>query len=301
MISLKTTFALAILASPLLTSLSPRPIFAQVVCDTLSLTSVVDSESDINSGDGCYKTPQGYSVKAYKLGLCPTGVNPLSSTSFDPSNCSIIWENSNGEEENLVSTSGGPASFTLTESDSAKPPNGVYSSAFIVIDPTIKLKANIQVGGETHSTAARYEFIQGAREENIQYSFSSTSDPSEFVDIRTGYLESLTGRKGCYVDGLVVDGKTIDAAFIDSDGETVVSPQRFTTNFGTFETSCPSSFIVGVQELSSPVTITDRSNSANISFLTTNNGAWVESYMRDGTAEVVWDVGPFVIDFTVSE
>ena len=306
MISLRTSFTLAVLVSPLLALVTPRPTFAQVfdVCNTLPLaTSLVDGEHDINEGNGCYKTPEGYSVKAYKLGLCPTGVNPLSSTSFDPSSCSIIWENINGEEENLVSTSGDGASFTLTESDAERPPNGVYSSAFIVIDPTIKLKANIEVGGVTHSTEARYEFVApgaGNREENIQYSFSSTQNPSEFVDIRTGYLESERG-KGCFIQGLRVDGMEIDAAFLGSDGQTVVSPILVPTNFNSMETTCPSSFIVGVQQLSSPVTITDRTVSANISFLITNNGAWAESYMRAGNPEVLWDVGPFSINFTVSE
>ena len=85
----------------------------------------------------------------------------------------------------------------------------------------------------------------------------------------------------------------IDAAFLGSDGQTVVSPILVPTNFNTMETSCPSSFIVGVQQLSSPVTITDRTVSANISFLITNNGAWVESYERAGNPEVLWDVGPF--------
>ena len=174
---------------------------------TLAPLNAITDEGDINDGEGCYKTPEGYSVKAYKLGLCPSGVNPLSSTRFDPSNCSIIWENPNGEEENLVNESGGPTTFTLTESDSERPPNGVYGSAFIVIDPTIKLKANIQVE-ETHSTAARYNSFKSRRKYTIFILINR--DPSEFVDIRTVYLNHLR-KKGCYVDGLVVDGKTIDA------------------------------------------------------------------------------------------
>ena len=266
----------------------------------LSTTTITD-EGDINEGEGCYKTPEGYSVKAYKLGLCPSGVNPLSSSGFDPSNCSIIWENPNGEEENLVNESGGPATFTLTESDSERPPNGVYGSAFIVIDPTIKLKATIEVGGEAHATEPRYEFVRKDRDKNIQYSFSSKTEPSQFVDIRTGYLQDESGVKSCFLQDMVVDGKNIDAAFLDTDGETVVSIINTLTNFNSNEESCPASFIVGVQELTAPVTITDRTTSANISFLTTDNGAWVESYNRDGNAEVLWDVGPFSLEFTVSE
>ena len=305
MVILKTAFSLAIIASPLLTLASARPTFAQVlrVCDTLPLsTTTITDEGDINEGEGCYKTPEGYSVKAYKLGLCPSGVNPLSSSGFDPSNCSIIWENPNGEEENLVNESGGPATFTLTESDSERPPNGVYGSAFIVIDPTIKLKATIEVGGEAHATDPRYEFVPGKdREKNIQYSLSSKTESSEFVDIRTGYLQDEEGVKSCFIQGMVVDGKDIDAAFLDTDGETVVSLQNFVTNFNSNEQACLASFIVGVQDLAAPVTITDRTTSANISFLTTNNGAWAESYNRDGIPQVMWDVGPFSIDFTVSE
>ena len=306
MVNLKTAFSLAIIASPLLTFASARPTFAQVltVCDTLSLptAAAITGEGDIGSGEGCYKTPEGYSVKAYKLGLCPSGVNPLSSTRFDPSNCSIIWENPNGEEENLVNESGGPATFTLTESDSERPPNGVYGSAFIVIDPTIKLKATIEVGGEAHATAARYEFVPGRnREKNIQYSLSSKTESSEFVDIRTGYLQDEEGVKSCFLQDMVVDGKDIDAAFLDADGETVVRLENFVTNFNSNEQACVADFIVGVQDLATPVTITDRTTSANISFLTTNNGAWAESYVRDGIPQVMWDVGPFSIEFTVSE
>ena len=225
MISLKTSFTLAVLVSPLLALVTPRPTFAQAldVCDTLPLSTAVTDEGDINEGEGCFKTPEGYSVKAYKLGLCPSGVNPLSNLRFDPSNCSVIWENPNGEEENLVSESGGPASFILTESDSERPPNGVYGSAFIVIDSTIKLKATIEVGGESHATEPRYEFARTDREKNIQYSFSSKTEPSQFVDIRTGYLQDESGVKSCFIQDMVVDGKDIDAAFLDTDGETVVS------------------------------------------------------------------------------
>ena len=85
MVILKTAFSLAIIASPLLTLASARPTFAQVlrVCDTLPLsTTTITDEGDINEGEGCYKTPEGYSVKAYKLGLC-LWRDPLSNLRFD--------------------------------------------------------------------------------------------------------------------------------------------------------------------------------------------------------------------------
>ena len=297
---LKQSFTTAALLSPFIIALSAQPSLAvDDECRNISLPATVTGEEQINEGDGCYKSPESYIVKAYKLGLCPVGSNPLSSTTFDPSACSVIWENSSGEEANLVSSSGAAESFTLDATNATKPSNGDYGFAFVVIDPTIKLKASLVLDGETWVTTTDYESTDVNPLTNTQYSWGTNSGTAEVAEVRTGYLETLEG-DACYTDGIEVDGRTIHAAFVDSDEQTVVNLQRLSANDGgTTNSSCEASFIVGVQELNTPITITDETESADISFLTTNNGAWVESYEIDGAPRVQFDVGPFSLEMTV--
>ena len=306
--STKSFLAFAALFSPFLVFVPSRPAMAEVECRTLSLGADITSENQINGGDGCYMTPDGYTVKAYKLGLCPTGVNPLSSTTFDHSSCSIIWENSNGEEANLVDDNGNPATFTLNETNATKPPNGTYTSAFIVIDPTVKLKATLQLDNESWVTTTDYESSQTTEvATSLQWSLGSKTQASaDFSEIRTGKLEITESPfVACHDTDIIVDGKTIDAAFLNSDQQTVSSLTGITTTEGSQDATCLSAaFIVGVQELATPITITDSTESANISFLTTHNGAWLESYDygSQGTPDIkiLWDIGPFSLDMTVN-
>ena len=297
---LKQSFTTAALLSPFIIALSAQPSLAvDDECRDVPLPATVTGAGQINEGDGCYKTPESYIVKAYKLGLCPVGSNPLSSTTFDPSACSVIWENASGEEANLVSSSGTAESFTLDATNATKPPNGDYGFAFVVIDPTIKLKASLVLDGETWVTTTDYESTDVNPLTNTQYSWGTNSGTAVVAEVRTGYLETLEG-DACYTDRIVVDGKAIHAAFLDSDEQTVVNLQRLSANDGgTTNSSCEAGFIVGVQELNTPITITDETESADISFLTTHNGAWVESYEIDGAPRVQFDVGPFSLEMTV--
>ena len=297
---LNQAFTTAAVLSPFLVALSVQPSLAvDPECRNLNLPTTITGENQINGGDGCYKTPDSYIVKAYKLGLCPVGSNPLSSTTFDPSACSVIWEDSSGEEANLVDSDGNAESFTLDSTNATKPPNGDYGFAFVVIDPTIKLKASIVLDGETWVTTTDYESTDVNPLNNTQYSWGANSGSAELAEIRTGYLETSAGN-ACYTDGIVVDNKTIHAAFVDSDENTVVSIQQLSANDGgTTNSSCEASFIVGVQELNTPITITDETSTADLSFLTTNNGAWLETYEFNGTPRVQFDVGPFSLEMSV--
>lgn len=309
---LKQALPIAAILTPFVINFSTQPSLAfDPECRTLDLTTDLSpggADDEINSGDGCYKTPNAYVVEAYKLGLCPVGSNPLSSSGFDPSACSIIWQNSSGEEANLVASNGSAESFVLDESNASKPPNGDYGFAFVVIGPTIKLRASVVVGSQTWLTSSDYLGVDTNSAINTQYSKGKLTGSAELVDIRTGYVTNGVGTPVCYTDGLVVDGKTIHAAFVDSDEQSIVTMQQLqavsitdgiSTNRSHNYNTCPASFIVGVQELSTPITITDSTETANISFWTTHNGTWLESINDNGTSKIYFDVGPFSLDMTV--
>ena len=128
------------LSLPTSNSFPSRPAFAEVQCRTLPLGADITSEGQINEGAGCYIFRRIYR-KSLQTRPLPNWCQSSFINYFDPSSCSIIWENSTGEEANLVDENGNPATFTLDETNATKPPNGTYTSAFIVIDPTVKLKA----------------------------------------------------------------------------------------------------------------------------------------------------------------
>ena len=312
MTRLKLPLSIAALLAPFFINLHIQPSFAvDPECRNLDLTtdlSAGGADNEINGGNGCHKTPEAYVIEAYKLGLCPVGSNPLSPSGFDPSACSIIWQNSSGQEANLVASNGSAASFLLDESNSARPSNGDYGFAFILIGPTIKLKASVLVGTQTWLTSNDVLGVDTNADINAQYVLGKTTGSAELAEIRTGYVYDTSGNEACYTGGLVVDGKTIHAAFLDSDEQSIVTLDSIqavsitdgvSTNRSHNLDTCPASFIVGVQELSTPITITDSTETANISFLTTHSGVWLESLNDNGTSRVYFDVGPFSLDMTV--
>ena len=70
-----------------------------------------------------------------------------------------------------------------------------------------------------------------------------------------------------------------------------------------------SKYIAGVQNLSTPITITESTTSGTLSFDTTDTGVWVEAYScsavstdrgTGGNHRLYFDIGPFILRFTVS-
>ena len=283
-------------------------------CKDLSLPAIISNGTKINGGNGCTISPSVFKVTAVELGICTEGNNPFSTSGLDTSGCFILWSDDNGYEANLVSADGSPSIIGLDSTNVNEPPIGSYKYAYIIIDDTIKLKATLELTGETWKTSNdsnHFEYRTTATDEGPYASIGkvSTSEADE-VPTRLGIFEN-----GCSVENLSVADTTISGLFLKSDKSTVATIDASRNNFGDdLNYYCSGAkYLGGVQTLNSPVVITEDTTSGTLSFDTTDTGVWVESYTYgsvttdrgpgDGSetsGRPYFDMGPFIVRFTVN-
>jgi len=283
-------------------------------CKDLSLPTIISNGTRINGGNGCTISPSIFKVTAVELGICTEGNNPFSTSGLDTSGCFILWSDDNGYEANLVSADGNPSTITLDSSNINEPPIGSYKYAYIIIDDTVKLKATLELTGETWKTSNdsnHFEYRTTATDEGPYASIGkvSTSEADE-VPTRLGIFEN-----GCSVENLSVADTTISGLFLKSDKSTVATIGQSRNNFGDdLNYYCSGAkYLAGVQTLNNPVVITENTTSGTLSFDTTDTGVWVESYTYgsvttdrgagDGgetSGRPYFDMGPFIVRFTVN-
>ena len=295
-------------------------------CSSLTMPNMVSNGSLINNDDGCTITPLTFKVIAHELGICTEGNNPFSTTGLDTSGCFTLWSSDNGEEYNLVDANGNPEIFALDETTVNEPPLGTYKYAYIIIDDTIKIKAELKLDGETWKTSADTAHIERRITDTDEGPHASIGKVSttvaDEVPTRLGYFSS-----GCYVEDFIVDGTTKISGIILQSNKTdvaTISSSRnnfdsssFTPTTLTRPYCSGSKYIGGVQTLTTPITVTENTTSATLVFDTTETGVWVGSYNYDSVESDAgpgadftsnpkvshrpyFDIGPFILRFTVN-
>ena len=296
-------------------------------CSTVNMPNMVSNGTLINGDDGCTITPLTFKVIAHELGICTEGNNPFSTTGLDTSGCFTLWSSDNGEEYNLVDANGNPEIFALDETTVNEPPLGTYKYAYIIIDDTIKIKAELKLDDETWKTSADTAHIERRITDTDEGPHASIGKVSttvaDEVPTRLGYFS-----QGCYVEDFIVDGTTkisgiilksnkTDVATLSSSYNNFDDPSTFTHTV-TNRTYCAGSkYIGGVQTLTTPITVTENTTSATLVFDTTETGVWVGSYNYDSVESDAgpgadftsdpkvshrpyFDIGPFILRFTVN-
>ena len=296
-------------------------------CSSITMPNMVSNGTLINGEDGCTITPLTFKVIAHELGICTEGNNPFSTTGLDTSGCFTLWSSDNGEEYNLVDANGNPEIFALDETTVNEPPLGTYKYAYIIIDDTIKIKAELKLDGETWKTSADTAHIERRITDTDEGPHASIGKVSttvaDEVPTRLGYFSS-----GCYVEDFIVDGTTKISGIILQSNKTDIATVAFSAN--NFDPAgydpsnnenrayCSGSkYIGGVQTLTTPITVTENTTSATLVFDTTETGVWVGSY-NYGSVESdagpgadftsnpkvshrpYFDIGPFILRFTVN-
>ena len=298
-------------------------------CSSVNMPNMVSNGTLINGNDGCTITPLTFKVIAHELGICTEGNNPFSTTKLDTSGCFTLWSSDNGEEYNLVDANGNPEIFALDETTVNEPPLGTYKYAYIIIDDTIKIKAELKLDGETWKTSADTAHIERRRTSTDEGPHASIGKVSttvaDEVPTRLGVFAS-----GCYVEDFVVDGTTKISGIILQSNKTDIATVAYSANnfdpAGYDPTNdrnenrayCSGSkYIGGVQTLTTPITVTENTTSATLVFDTTETGVWVGSYNypsvesdagpgADFTSNPkvshrpYFDIGPFILRFTVN-
>ena len=314
----KLLFFIAASFSSILVSSEPTSSLELSKCKDLTLPSLISDRTRINEGYGCTMSPSSYKVKAFELGICTADNNPFSTAGLDTSGCFAVWSDANGYEANMVAADGSPAVETLDSSNAVRPPIGTYKHAYIIIDDTIKLRATLELAGETWKTSNKEdqrEYYPPDEEEGMIASLGkvSTEDADE-VETRLGYFnDNESGSVDrCYLQDYVVDSNiTLNALLLKSDKKTIATEATSTNNFGNDgKFLCSGSkYIAGVETFTTPIVITENTTSATLTFDTTDVGVWVEGYYYSditsdrgpgGDGRPYFDMGPFIIRFSVN-
>ena len=313
-------FLVTLFSSIIISSEPAHATKEETKCNSLTLPSIIsDGARDLNPTEqGCTITPSVFKVTAHELGICTEGNNPFSITGLDTSGCFTLWSSDSGEQFNLVDEDGSPEVFALNEDTVNEPPIGTYKYAYIIIDDTIKIKASIALDGETWKTSAEanhLEYRTSATDEGPQASIGKvSSSAADEVPTRVGYFS-----QGCYVEDFSVGGTTISGIILKSNKTDIATIDYSRNNFDDSDRDVEgdlsraycsgSKYIGGVQTLSTPITITENTTSGTLSFDTTDTGVWIEAYSYSavttdrgtgGNHRLYFDIGPFILRFTVS-
>lgn len=251
-------------------------------CPDPSLVTSVNTNGDATSfealtggGGTCSGTPDTYAVTVYKMGVCASDPAP-SSGAADYSSCSITYEDESGTSANFSAGT----SLGLSESLSSRPDNGTYGYAVILIGTTFNIKAQYGPISDGSNT--------------IFYSTStSTGWPASANTTGPATAEPVTANSfgdNCdSQDSLTIAAGTLTGTILDASGERIPDSSSASTCTGA-------TYILGVVELSSPVTIDSSVSSLDATFTVTNNGTTLNI---DNSGGIIFDAGPFNVTLSV--
>ena len=275
---------------------APNPLNAQVCPDPSSITSPNDdgdATSFIEEADGaCYATPEEYGVTIFRMGLCTSDPSPLAfGDAPDTSSCSFTFSKDDGIGEPKSFEAGGVVD--LPEAYSSNPAVGDYPYAVIEIAPTFDIKAQYGPLGDADNTTY---FTNGTFGESGTVTGATSSPPSTEYEATSAPLNTFYGDEG--EDACVstasenVDGGTISAYLLDSDGELIADD-------ATEEECGDVAKLFAVMELNDDVNITASTTALQATFTVTDNGTTViYDDVEDG---LLFDSGPFSVTFETSE
>tara|TARA_E500000075_G_C6978513_1_gene315126 strand:- start:166 stop:1020 length:855 start_codon:yes stop_codon:yes gene_type:complete len=279
--NLKLTI-LAFLVSILFLSFVPDTVLAQVGNVVSISTTTCNSGSSFNAGD-CTATPDSWKTSIYEMGLCskhPFDASKLGS-SFDRSSCVITYSDTNPNPVDVAQNISGAA--VPLPGTSFAPSSGSYGFPYIIMSSSFETSATFTNTVDTYYSTT-----------NCKVS-TSESDSGECTDLLVNFSFSndLTECASGYIGASVLGG-TMDG-FVTNVGLTR-SPQSGGANAG----SCVNSGrVIGVMNLSAPVTITSQTISVIFNFVLTGYGSQFSEDTGDGVADE-YGSGPFSGYFVVT-
>jgi len=249
------------------------------------------------SASHCYSEPDYYGVTIYEMGLCSSAPTaPTSSAAMVASSCTIIYQNTSGQ---LVSVQNGVTGSLSNNQLTTTPANGSYTHGYIRMSNDILIKVNQEfsssLSGDDTSTSGVHCATKTVTYKNdgtsgTQTSVCDASAPT--AGTLTSRLVDFSGTQGfgCFaVDAstcggaLSVTGGTLSAYLLDSS-------EYLATTTGSITA------LLGIQEFSSPINITEDSTGMNVAFKV-SEGMTVSD---NGGGGVQFDSGPFSVILTIN-
>jgi len=247
-----------------------------------SASTTCDTSSAFTADADCTVTPSVYQVTIYEMGLCTSHPYGTAKTEedFDASTCVVTYTDDSPTTVDVATIlTGGTISMPGT---SSAPAEGSYGYPYIVL-------------GSSFTTAAVHTNSVDTYYSKSDCTVTTTeADFGNCTDSLTQFGGSATACDSGYV-GATVSGGTIDGFVTNS------SLSRSVNSSGASSGVCiKSGRVVGVMNLTTPVTVTANTISVVFNFVLTNYGAQFFENDSDTVADETGS-GPFSGYFVVTE
>ena len=255
-----------------------RPNFASAqACSNFPVTSITAFR---DGGGFCEGTPSVYGIKVFKMGFCTSNPFTSAGVAVDYSSCTISFEDSTGFDTSFAAG----LSVALPAGSSSMPAEGSYGYAFLELDKTFDIAAEIGPFQDNKTYYSTSSWTTAG-------SPGKTTGPAETF---AAEMASFDPNSSCQAvsDPVVQSAATLKGYLINSSAELIA-------NSGAANCSGVSK-IVGVAALNTPVTITSATTGLIADFTVTDNGSSVFC-STGGCGNIMFDSGPFRVEFTVVE
>lgn len=258
--------------------------FAVASNENASVSTTCDTSSAFTANADCTTTPSVYKVTIYEMGLCsshPYGTAKMENN-FDASTCVTTYTDTAPSTVDIATTlSGGSVSLPGA---SAIPAEGVYAYPYIV------LGSSFNTAGIYTNSADTYYSTSTCTVSTVAGNYGECTDSLTNFTFSGSATECDSGYIGAAVSGGTIDGFVADSSLVRSV-ETGGASGGVCNNSGR---------VVGVMNLSAPVTVTSDTYSVVFNFVLTNYGIQFIETGGDAVADE-FGSGPFSGYFVVSD
>ena len=244
-------------------------------CTTSSGKTVLPSSTGF--ANACSIEPDHFEVKIYELMLCTSAPTPPTTSSpAGTTSCQLVMSSAAGSDVVVATGVTSPITATIK-----RPDNGTYTHALVRINNTFTL-------GDSREYSASINGYDGGS--NGTGVFCATS----------------SGGTKCAASALPVVNKALalddfspgsnSYSITTTDAEGVHGAYLVDSAFKLeADTDADTKFLVGMQQFSTPVTVTDNSSSMNIAF-SASTGMQI---FNNGSSTIYSVMGPFSLKLTV--
>ena len=250
-----------------------------------TVTNGVYSETEIKSG--CEATPDFYEIVIYKMYLCTsTPTIPTVTAAADLTNCSQIFNSDAGATANVAQNSDVDLTGTYT-----RPPDGIYTHGYAMMDNTFGITAAIQIDGSMDGQASGSGVFCRTVSGSGNHTKASGSHTDESVcsatEVAAGkYTETLTHFGGSgdawtkVADAAPTPGSTIKGLLVDSNGHLAANEGEVVK-------------LEGLVGFANAITVTPNTTSLTMSFnlgegMSLNSAGADKIYMGSGPFEAIF-------------
>lgn len=231
-------------------------------------------------GGFCEGTPSVYGIKVFKMGFCTSNPFTSAGVAVDYSSCTISFEDSTGFDTSFAAG----LSVALPAGSSSMPAEGSYGYAFLELDKTFDIAAEIGPFGDGTTYYSTSSWTTAG-------SPGKTTGSAETFEAEMASFNPNTSCKAVS-DPVVQTAATLKGYLINSSSVLIANSNA---------SNCSGvSKIVGVAALNTPVTITSTTRGLIADFTVTDNGSSVFC-STGGCGNIMFDSGPFRVEFTVVE